>query len=209
MPELKRRGLLKMIGTVPVAGFALSPAGVLEAQEKAKSAAAAAAVKGAAFAPKFFNAHEWSTLRTLVDIVIPKDERSGSATDALVPEYMDFTMTDPLISEREREQRQTAMRGGLAWLDLECQDRFTKTFLQCSEAERKQVLDDIAYPENGQDKPAIKPGIRFFSSFRDLTASGFWSSKMGVEDLQYKGNTYVAEWKGPPPEVLKKLGLEG
>ena len=105
---------------------------------------AAAAKKGLPYAPKFFSTHEWATVRTLADIVIPKDDRSGSATDALVPEYMDFTMTDPLIGEREREQRQTAMRGGLAWLDLECQDRFGKTFLDCGEAERKQVLDDIA-----------------------------------------------------------------
>ncbi len=69
------------------------------------------------------------------------------------------------------------------------------------------MLDDIAYPEKAKGKPELSPGVRFFSSFRDLTATGFWSSKMGVEDLQYMGNTYVAEWKGPPPEVLKKLGL--
>ncbi len=146
-------------------------------------------------------------MRLLADLVIPKDERSGSATDALVPEFMDFAMTDPLIGERDREYRQTAMRGGLAWLDLECQDRFGKTFLLASEGERTQVLDDIAYPEKAKDKPDLKPGVRFFTSFRDLTATGFWSSKMGVEDLQYVGNTYVAEWKGPPVEVLKKLGL--
>jgi hypothetical protein len=204
---MRRRGLLKLIGTMPVAGLALSPAKALEAQEGAQKAVEAAAKKGLAYAPKFFSAHEWSTVRVLADIVIPKDERSGSATDALVPEYMDFAMTDPLIGERERESRQTAMRGGLSWLDLECQDRFSRTFLDCGDAERKQVLDDIAYPENAQDKPGLGPGVKFFTSFRDLTASGFWSSQMGVEDLQYMGNTYVAEWKGPPPEVLKKLGL--
>jgi hypothetical protein len=207
--SIARRGLLKMLGTAPLAGLALSPASALGAQEKARQAVAAAAKKGLAYAPRFFTAHEWATVRVLADIVIPKDERSGSATDALVPEYMDFTMTDPLIGEREREQRQTEMRGGLAWLDLECQDRFAKTFVDCGEAERKQILDEIAYPEKGRDKPALGPGIRFFTSFRDLTASGFWSSRMGVEDLQYLGNTYVAEWKGPPPEVLRKLGLEG
>ena len=206
MTDIDRRGILKMLGTVPVAGLALSPTEALAAQEKAK-AAAATAKKGTAFAAKFFTAHEWSTVRLLADLVIPKDERSGSATDALVPEFMDFAMTDPLIGERDREGRQTAMRGGLAWLDLECQDRFGKTFVDVSEAERTQVLDAIAYPEKAKGKPELSPGVRFFSSFRDLTATGFWSSKMGVEDLQYMGNTYVAEWKGPPPEVLKKLGL--
>ena len=207
MTDIGRRGILKMLGTVPVAGLALSPAQALEAREQANKGAAAAAKKGLPFAPKFFTAHEWATVRLLADIVIPKDERSGSATDALVPEFMDFAMTDPLLGERDREQRQTAMRGGLAWLDLECQDRFGKTFIDATEAERTQVLDDIAYPEKAKGKAANRPGVHFFSSFRDLTASGFWSSKMGVEDLQYMGNAYVAEWKGPPPEVLKKLGL--
>jgi hypothetical protein len=51
------------------------------------------------------------------------------------------------------------------------------------------------------------PGAAFFSLFRDLVASGFWSSRMGVEDLRYTGNTFVAEWKGCPPEVLRKIGL--
>jgi gluconate 2-dehydrogenase gamma chain len=205
MSGIGRRGILKMLGTVPVAGFALSPAQALAAQEAAKGAAVAR--KGLPFSPKFFTAHEWSTVRLLADIVIPKDERSGSATDALVPEFMDFAMSDPLLGERDREQRQTAMRGGLAWLDLECQDRFGKTFVDAAPGDRTQVLDDIAYPDKAKDKAELKPGVRFFSSFRDLTASGFWSSKMGVLDLQYIGNTYVAEWKGPPPEVLKKLGL--
>lgn len=207
MTDIGRRGILKMLGTVPVAGLAVSPPEALHAYEQAKKSASAAGKKGAAFTPKFFSAHEWATVRLLADLVIPRDERSGSATDALVPEFMDFTMTDPLIAERDREQRQTAMRGGLAWLDLECQDRFGKTFLAAADGERTQVLDDIAFPDKAKGKPELQPGIRFFSSFRDLTATGFWSSKIGVQDLQYIGNTFVAEWKGPPAEVLTKLGL--
>ena len=78
-------------------------------------------------------------MRVLVDIIIPKDERSGSATDAGVPEFMDFMMVD-------QPARQTAMRGGLAWLDRECQNRFDKTFVDCTAAERTAVLDDIAWP---------------------------------------------------------------
>ena len=138
-------------------------------------------------------------MRLLVDLIIPKDERSGSATDAAVPEFMDFMMID-------QPARQTAMRGGLGWLDRECVSRFDKTFVACAPAERTQVLDDIAWPRRA--RPALSHGVSFFNGFRDLTASGFWSSRMGVEDLQYMGNTYVAEWKDPPPEVLKKLGLE-
>ena len=133
-----------------------------------------------------------------MDLIIPKDARSGSATDAGVPEFMDFLMAD-------QPPRQTAMRGGLAWIDHECEERYDKRFLECTPEQRTAVLDDIAWPQRA--KPQFAHGVAFFNSFRDLTASGFWSSKMGVEDLQYIGNVMVAEWKGCPPDALKKLGL--
>jgi hypothetical protein len=100
------------------------------------------------------------------------------------------------------------MRGGLAWLDRECGKRFGgKTFLAAGEADRKAVLDDIAYPAKAKEKPELSQGVAFFNAFRDLTASGFWSSKMGVDDLKYIGNTYNPNWNGCPPEVLENLGL--
>lgn len=200
MSEIGRRGLLKVIGSVPLAGLVPAPAAVAQAGKSAKAA------RGKAFTPQFFTAHEYATVRVLVDLVIPKDERSGSATDAGVPEFMDFIMVDPLEMQREREKRQTSMRGGLAWLDHQCGSRFVKTFVECTDAQRRELLDDIAWPAKA--RPEMKPGASFFNAFRDLTASGFWSSKMGIEDLQYQGNTFVAEWKGCPPEVLKRLGVE-
>ncbi len=202
MSEIGRRGWLKVVGAVPLA--ALVPAPSAAAVEVAAKAAKGA--KGKAFVPRFFTVREYETVRSLVDMVIPRDERSGGATDAGVPEFMDFMMQDPLESPQEREKRQIAMRGGLAWLDHQCADRFGKSFVACAEAERKEVLDDIAWPEKA--RPEMKQGAHFFSSFRDLTASGFWSSKLGTEDLQYQGNTFVAEWKGCPPEVLARLGLK-
>ncbi len=200
MSEIGRRGLLKVIGSVPLAGLVPAPAAVAQAGKAAKAA------KGKAFTPQFFTAHEYETVRVLADLVIPKDERSGSATDAGVPEFMDFIMVDPLETQKERERRQTSMRGGLAWLDHQCSSRFGRSFVRCGDEERRAVLDDIAWPEKA--RPEMKPGASFFSAFRDLTASGFWSSKMGIDDLQYQGNTFVAEWKGCPPEVLERLGLE-
>ena len=134
----------------------------------------------------------------LVDIVIPKDERSGSATDAGVPEFMDFMMID-------QPARQVAMRGGLAWLDVACQQRFDKIFMDCTAAERTAMLDEIAWPARA--KPEVAHGVAFFNSFRDLTAAGFFSSKMGVDDLQYLGNVMVPEWKGCPDEAMKRLGV--
>jgi hypothetical protein len=204
-PGIGRREALLRVGIVPIAaGLALSRARLLAAQEHVhKKAAQATAGKPAA--PKFFTAHEWATVRVLADAVIPADDRSGSATDALVPEFIDFILDDPLAEARDRESLQTRVRGGLAWLDRECRERFSKTFADCAATERTAVLDDIAWPEKAP--PEMGPGAAFFSLFRDLVASGFWSSRMGVEDLRYTGNTFVAEWKGCPPEVLAKIGL--
>jgi hypothetical protein len=112
---------------------------------------------------------------------------------------MDFIVID-------QPTRQTAMRGGLAWMDAECHRRFEKTFVACADAERRALLDDISWPRR-QIKPGLSYGVTFFNSFRDLTASGFFTSKMGMDDLEYQGNTFVADWKGCPPEWLKKLGV--
>jgi hypothetical protein len=196
MHKLDRRSMLQILGAAPVAaGFTWTDA---EAAQAARKAQATQATRPAAFKPKFFTTREYAMVRVLVDLIIPKDERSGSATDAGVPEFMDFMMND-------QPARQTAMRGGLAWIDLECQDRFDKRFLECTAAERTAVLDDIAWPAKA--RPEFSQGVAFFNSFRDLTASGFWSSKMGVQDLKYMGNVMVPAWKGCPDEALKKLGL--
>jgi hypothetical protein len=198
MDALDRRSMLRLLASAPAAaGIAWTDAEAQQAHHLAQ-AAQSAAKAGTPFAPKFFTPHEWKTVRVLVDIIIPKDARSGSATDAGVPEFMDFIVAD-------QEPRQTAMRGGLAWLDLECQERFDKTFLDCSAAQRTAVLDDIAWPQRA--RPELSHGVRFFGSFRDLTATGFWTTQMGMKDLQYIGNTYLTSWRGCPDECLKALGV--
>ncbi len=152
------------------------------------------------YQPRFFTPHEWETVRMLVDLIIPRDRRSGSATDAGVPEFMDFLMGDS-----DDERRRTAMRGGLAWIDVESRERFGNDFVDSTDTERQALLDLIAWPAKAP--PELSHGIEFFNSFRDLTASGFWSSKMGIADLRYMGNTAVAEWRGCPPEQLERLGV--
>jgi gluconate 2-dehydrogenase gamma chain len=199
MDQLDRRSILKLLSAAPVAAaFALTEAEALQAHGLAQAARQTAAKAGTAFKPKFFTPHEYQTVRILVDLIIPRDERSGSATDAGVPEFMDFTMVD-------QPARQTAMRGGLAWLDLECQERFDKTFVGCAPSQRTAILDDIS--GNTPLEGPLTHGMAFFRSFRDLTSSGFWTSKMGIQDLGYIGNTFVAVWNGCPSEVLTKLGL--
>ena len=195
---MNRRELLQLLTAAPVAALTWTDAEAAQAHEHAQAARQTAAKTGVAYKPKFFTAHEWATVRTLADIILLRDERSGSATDAGVPEFMDFMMIDQPV-------RQTAMRGGLAWLDLECQDRFDKTFVDCRAEQRTAVLDDISWPQRAQ--PAMMHGVDFFNNFRNLTSTGFWTTKTGMADLQYMGNTFVAEWKGCPDEVLKKLGV--
>ena len=165
--------------------------------ERATKLARAARAQGT-YAPKFFTAHEWETVRALVDIMIPADERSGSATDAGVPEFMDFMMTD-------RPDGQLPMRGGLAWLDAECQERSAETFLDATDGERAELLDAIAFPKRA--KPEMSHGVAFFNMFRDLTASGFWTSKIGIVDLEYQGNAFVRTWTGCPDAALRKLDV--
>ena len=137
MTEMNRRDALKILGLAPLAAsIGVSPGHL----ERVTLAVARLEEIGAPAAPAFFNAHEWSTVRVLVDYIIPRDERSGSATEAKVPEFIDFLMADKESSDASRTQ----MRGGLAWLDNECQHRFGKSFVTASDAQRRQVLDDIA-----------------------------------------------------------------
>lgn len=197
---MDRRELLRALASAPLAAAAITwtDTDVAAARQAATTAQRTVQRTKTAYKPKFFTAAEWATVNVLVDVIIPRDGRSGSATDAGVPEFMDFMMVD-------QPMRQNAMRSGLAWLDHECQVRFDKLFSVCTDAERRAMLDDISWPRRA--RPEMAYGVSFFNSFRDLTASGFFTSKIGMEDLQYMGNTVVVDWTGCPPEVLKKLGV--
>jgi hypothetical protein len=189
---LRRREALAILAGGPIAAaMAWTPAEAAHAAAQARQAAQP-------FTPAFFTAHEHATVRVLVDLIIPRDERSGSATDMGVPAFMDFMMSD-------QPKRQTAMRGGLAIVDRLSEERFNRRFVDATGDQQRTLLDEIAYTTN--DDPAVAYAIAFFSSFRDMTASGFWTTKVGIEDLQYQGNRFVSEWTGCPDAVLRKLGV--
>lgn len=197
MKPIDRREMLKVAAVAPVAS-ALSWTRV-EAEQAGLASVTArrrAVESGTAYQPQFFNAHEWESVRVLSNMILPADERSGSATDAGVPEFIDFMMTD-------RPDMQTAIRGGLRWLDSESLDRTGTDFVSATEAQRGAILDDIAWPARA--RPEVSQGVAFFNRFRDLVATGFWSSRMGVEDLGYIGNTVNPGWDGCPPEAVRKL----
>jgi len=200
MSDLSRRDALKLFGAVPLIGALDWSAPSVERATRFV-ARLQEEVDGAPYAPKFFTPHEWRTVRVLADIIIPKDERSGSATDAKAPEFVDFMLMDKETSESSRVQ----MRGGLAWLDNQMRSRFAKDFLSATDAQRKAVLDDIAYPKRA--KPELAAGVTFFSRFRNNIGAAFFSSNMGWQDLRYMGNVFNPNWNGCPPAATQKLGV--
>jgi gluconate 2-dehydrogenase subunit 3-like protein len=200
-PQVTRREVVEILSAVPLTLLLGCSAETSQRVARAARDTVAARAAGARFEPRFFTPPEYETVRVLADIIIPRDDRSGSATDAGVPEFMDFMMADQDTSAEAR----TAMRGGLAWLDAECRRRFGRPFVDGVKGERTALLDQIAWPAKA--KPEMSQGVAFFNAFRDLTASGFWSSEMGVKDLRYQGNSVVPEWTGCPETVLRKIGV--
>jgi len=220
---MDRRDSIKLIATGAIAAPAIL-AGCKPEDKKAKEEA----VKEIKFAldrnkeeqkyeesllkDKFFNDHEMATITVLADIIIPKDEVSGSASDAKVPEFIEFIVKD-------MPYHQLPMRGGLRWLDIESLKRFGKSFVEITSQQQLQIVDDIAYTEikytdekgnvvtKGKVKPEMKPGIAFFNLMRNLTATGFYTSEIGGKDIGYAGNLSSNKWNGVPDDVLKQYGL--
>jgi hypothetical protein len=146
----------------------------------------------------FFTKHEMATITVLADIIIPKDEVSGSASDAKVPEFIEFIVKD--IPEHK-----IPMRGGLKWLDLYSFNKFQKPFVEASAEQQISIVDEIAYPKKA--RPEMQAGVTFFNRMRNLTASGFYTTEMGVKDIGYVGNA-PNQWAGVPADVLKQYGME-
>jgi len=193
MSEMNRREALTLIALAPFAGAAARP---LETKPVEAELAPQQAQQH-----RFFTPHEFALTVALADLILPADERSVSASAAGVPEFMDFMLVDEATSEAGR----VAVRGGLAWMDVESRRRYQRPFLELAAAEQTAILDDIAWPARA--RPEFSHGVAFFSRFRDMVASGFWSSQVGVRDLQYMGNVPNPTWNGCPPEALRKLGV--
>ncbi|HEY6901725.1 MAG TPA: gluconate 2-dehydrogenase subunit 3 family protein, partial [Puia sp.] len=147
----------------------------------------------------FFTADEMATITILGDIIIPRDDVSGSASDAKVPDFIEFIVKD-------KPEYQIPMRGGLRWVDMQCLKRFDKAFKDCSSQQQMEVVDEIAWPEKAKSRPWLTQGVNFFNLMRNLTASGFYTSQIGGKDLGYVGNT-PNQWNGVPDDVLKQYGL--
>lgn len=206
---MDRRKSIKAIalGTLGT-GVALESCKLMDKKEEGKSEQGGAAFTidrakeekerdTALLSGKFFNEHEMATITLLADIIIPKDDVSGSASEAGVPAFIDFIVQD-------MPSHQIPMRGGLRWLDTQCLHRFGKTFKDGETKQQMEMIDEIAWPNKA--KPEMKQGVAFFNLMRNLTVTGFYTSEIGVKDLGYKGNV-PNKWNGVPEEELKRLGL--
>ncbi|CAM4284976.1 gluconate 2-dehydrogenase subunit 3 family protein [Cytophagaceae bacterium 50C-KIRBA] len=208
---MKRRDYLKNIGLSSLGLAALNPqVKAMEALEGAPDPKKVAPLKvpngrtmdeaerdAKLMAEKFLNVHELATITILSDIIIPADGKSGSASQSGVTKFIEFIVKD-------KPEFKTPMRGGLRWLDGESKRRFSKLFTEITPKQRIEIVEDIAYPE--KVKPQFSQGVNFFTLMRNLTATGFYTSRIGLDDLAYKGNT-PNEWKGVPDDVLKQYGL--
>ena len=145
----------------------------------------------------FFSPHEMATITILADIIIPKDDVSGSASDAKVPDFIEFIVKD-------MPEHQVPMQGGLRWLDIQSNKQFQNAFVDCNQQQQLALVDQIAYPKKA--KPEMKPGVAFFNLVRNLTATGFYTSEIGVKDVGYMGNA-PNQWNGVPDDVLKQYNL--
>lgn len=190
-----RRDILKSLTMTAVTGSVLRII-PLQAAEYAHRMVTAEKTAAKTYTPKFFSAHDYKTLQTLCQTIIPPDDtagvQTGGAIEAGAPEFIDLITS-------ENKDYQLALGGGLMWLDTTCTDRYGKSYLDCTADQQKEILDQIAYRKNAKQDPSLGPGIEFFSLLRKLTADGFFTSEIGINYLGYIGNKYLMEFPGCPP----------
>jgi gluconate 2-dehydrogenase gamma chain len=188
--SMSRRDVIKSLGAGVAVGSMTRVVSV-EAAERAQALLEAEKTPGSGYEPKFFSAHQYKTLQALCDAVIPADDEFGGALEAGAPQFIDLLTS-------ENAEYQLKLGGGMMWLDSFCSDRFGLSYVGSSAEQRKQVLDAIAYRKNAAADPNLRQGAAFFSLLRNLTADGFFTSKIGIQYLGYIGNTSLAEFSGCP-----------
>jgi gluconate 2-dehydrogenase gamma chain len=193
--DVSRRDLLRI--TLTTLGVSVVNA---EAAQHVHQAVAEVKKNGA-YKPKFFNEHEYKTLEKLADLIIPADEHSPGALAGGAPEFIDFLSSQsPELAE--------IYTGGLSWLDHEMNKHYSASFVAAARAQQTAMLDLIAYRKN--NSPELGPGIQFFTWVRNMTVDAFYTSKAGMDDLGYIGNSAMSEFHVPAEAIdyaVKRSGL--
>jgi gluconate 2-dehydrogenase gamma chain len=189
---ISRRDVLRTLAIGAAGGSVLQviPLRAAEMAHQAVRKEKAAAPAGK-YAPKYFTAKQYETLTSLCDTIIPKDEKSGGAVEAGAPEFIDLLTS-------ENPEFQNRLGGGLMWLDSYCLDHYGKLYMESTPEQRKEIVDQIAFRKNAKANPELHSGVAFFAFLRNMTCDGFYTSKIGIEDLQYVGNATRSEWPGCP-----------
>ena len=191
--SISRRAVLRSLSIGAVAGSVLRVI-PLEAAEYAHNLIETerADTRAGGYARKFFDAHQYKTLQALCETILPADSECGGAIEAGAPEFIDLLTS-------ENTEYQSRLGGGLKWLDTACTSRYGKAYLDSSQQQQTEILDLIAYRKNAAQDDSLRDGEEFFSLLRNMTADGFFTSKIGIKYLGYKGNTYLTEFPGCPP----------
>jgi hypothetical protein len=190
--SVSRRALLKSLTMGAMAGSVLRVIPLQAAEHVHASIETEKADAAGVYTPKFFPAQQFKTLQALCETIFPADADSGGAVEAGAPEFIDLLTS-------ENPEYQSKLGGGLKWLDANCAKRFGKEYLECTPQQQKEVLDLIAYRKNAASDDSLSQGVEFFSLLRNLASDGFFTSKIGIKYLGYKGNTYRLEFPGCPP----------
>ena len=189
--QTTRRSILKSLTIGAAAGSVLRVI-PLQAAEYAHHMIDDEKSAASAYTPKFFDPHQYKTLQALCQTIIPADSDSGGAIEGGAPEFIDL-----LTSENSDYQK--TLGDGLKWLDSTCTTRYGKSWIDCAPSQQKEILDLIAYRKNAEHDDTLADPVEFFRFLRNFAADGFFTSKIGIKYLGYKGNTFLPEFPGCPP----------
>ena len=142
------------------------------------------------------------TTRALADVILPADDYGPAASELGVVEMIDEWVSAPYP---DQQNDRPLILQGLEWTEQESQKRFQKGFADLTDQQRRAICDDVCLP-NVKD-PRFKGPHRFFARFRSLAASAYYATPAGWKALGYVGNVALEKFDGPPPEVLKALGV--
>jgi hypothetical protein len=152
--------------------------------------------------PLTFSDDQRHTAAVLSDLVIPADEHSPSASKVGVVDFLDEWVSAPYATQKKDR---TLILNGFAWLDKEAERRFGARFSSLHPDRLRAICDDLCHEAGAESQ--FQTASKFFARYRDLTAGGFYTTPAGMADLKYIGNMPLAQFDGPPPELLKQLGL--
>ena len=147
------------------------------------------------------SAHAYQTLERLTDLIIPVENGAPGAVASGAAAWIDMMAS-------ENDQLKGIYTTGLAWLDTAMAGRGAKDFLSATPEQQTALLDLIAYRKN--QSPELAPGIEFFTWARRMTVDAFYTSAIGIKDIDYRGNTALSSYPAPTEAIayaLKRSGL--